>query len=304
MRFYLDNDTAISDHDVATAIMRHDLIPIPVTLELTVNATPNVRESLAVGRRIFSSAGVVFVIVKSQVMMGSKILDGYRTGAIHIIAVLDGCEALVHATKNAINLKNTSMTEIYRACGAKVGFGNDIQVDNFVCFKGMMASERIAWALQKEAACVMYDTKLHIRRIDELLATPSTVYDPSAVQWLSHAHTDGDISPHHLSVAQNGTDILGNTPHTGSMDYVPRCNERQLANLSKILIARGVIERSVDESLMAGKTLSINDETYLVVTSAIIYHSGAFGGGNQLSMKSWLYNLGNNDKHRQLIDTP
>ncbi|MDO4440594.1 MAG: hypothetical protein Q4B81_00240 [Moraxella sp.] len=306
MRFYLDNDEVILDHDVVSVVLRHDLVPIPVTLEMVVNAAPGIREHLGVGRTLTMATGLTLVIVKSEQYMGSKILDGYRTGAIVLTAVLSGCEQLVHVTQRAVNLKKASFAEIYRACGADVSFDTDIKVNQFVCFKGQMATHRISWALQKEAACIVYDVatrRLNVKRVSELLAQPATMYDPSSVHWLSHAHADGDIGAYHLSIDNDGTQIIGHTPDAGRMDYIPRCDARELTNLSRILVARGTIERAIDERLLAGKAVLINETTYLSVTSAISYQSGAFGGNTALSIKSWLYGLGDNNKQRQLADT-
>lgn len=305
MRFFLENDHAISDHDVVSAVLRYDLVPIPVTLELVVNAVPNVANMLDVGRMVTLANGIELVIVKAEQFIGNKILDGHRTGAIVVTAVLAGCERLIHVTTKAVNLKDASFNEIYRACGAKVSFSQDIKVGRFVCFKGQMATQRISWSLQKEASCIAYDIdsrSLQVCRIIDLLSQEPTIYDASAVQWLSHAHTDGDVATHHLSIDPNGTDIIGQTPMSGRMDYIPRCDAREINNLSRVLIVRGTIERAIDESLIAGRAVAINDNSYVVATSAIRYESGAFGGGSQLSIKSWLYNLGNGNQQRQIVD--
>lgn len=294
MRFYLDNDKPLSDHDVASSVLRYDLVPIPVTLEMTVNASPLALAHLGVGRTVYLADGTAFTIVKSQSYMGSKILDGNRTGAIAVTAVLSGCEALIHATPKAINIKDASFAEIYRACGAKVRFGSDMKVNDFVCFKGQMATTRIAWALQKEAACVFYDITDHtvkVKRINELMTQAPTIYDPTAVVWQSHAHAFGDIAPHHLSIDKDGTQIIGTSPDKGRMDYMPRCDHRELVNLSCVLMMRGTIQRAVDERLLASKLVSVSDKNYLVATSAICYQSGAFGGHSDLSIKAWLYSL-------------
>lgn len=289
MKFYID-DKPILDHDVATAILRMDLVPIPVTLELVVNATMN--DKMVLGGTIMSSMGIEFVIVKVEHYTGTKIMDGYRTGAMMITAVLAGCESLMHVTDRAIGLKDSSFAEIYRACGAKVKFAEDMPVDSFVCLKGQMASQRLAFALQKEGACVGYDMAskaLVVRRINQILTQEATLYDPSAVTWIDHAHTDCDMVPHLLSVDNNGSDIVGNIPAQGVIDYIPRCDARQLNNLANVLILRGIIERPIDERLLAGCVVRVDQDLYVSVTSAICYQSGAFGGDTQLSVKAWLY---------------
>lgn len=292
MIIYLQNNQQIAGNDLLAAILRVDLVPIPVTLELTLNASDMLKEQVVVGNKLLTANGIELQIVKVETMTSQVVKDGKRIGAMAVIAVLAGCEALINTTKKAVSHDGASFSEIYRSLGAKVKFGNDIKVNSFVCLKGQIPTKRIALALQKEACVLVYDipTKtLNVRRIQELLESKTaSVYDPSAVQWIANNQAIARQNTHYLSLDDNGSDVLGQVSDNKSIDYMPRCDNRELHNLKRILVTCGVIIRALDDKLVAGNVISVSGKNLVILTSAIRIDTGSMGGQSVMASKAWL----------------
>jgi hypothetical protein len=156
MNIQLADGSQIGGSDLVSAIYRTDLVPVPVTIELIVKADDRLHDLLVIGKTLFTPASISLTIVKSQVINEQSVKAGKRIAAIHVIAVLSGCEALLGVTKKAVSLTNTSFNEVYRALGAKVRIKRDIKIARFICLKGQMPTVAIALALQKEAAVICH----------------------------------------------------------------------------------------------------------------------------------------------------
>lgn len=292
MIIYLENNHQIAGNDLLSVILRYDLVPIPVTLEVTVNATNELKTQLAEGKLLTLGNGLTLKIVKSQNFDTQTIKDGHRIGSMAIIAVLAGCEPLLNATKKAVSLQSVSFSEIYRSLGAKVKIGNDIKVNSFICLKGQIPTKRIALALQKEGCVVVYNAEkkaIEIKRLQDLLSqSPSGVYDPSAVQWIENKQAITRQNTNYLSVDSNGSDIVGQVNDNKSVDYMPRCDTRELHNLKRILMTCGVMSRTLDSQLMAGNVISVGDKKLAILTTAISLDTGSMGGSSAIASKIWL----------------
>lgn len=295
MLIYLDNNQQISGSDLLSAILRYDLVPIPVTLELTVNATDTLKNELVVGKSLLLANGVELAIVKVQAFNNNAIKEGKRLGALAVIAVIAGCEPLLAVTKKATIRDSVNLSEIYRSLGAKARFLSDIKINRFVCLKGQMPTKAIALALQKESAVIVYDSELRgftVRRINELVNQQNpTLYDPSQVQWLSNPSMVSRLNTNFLSIDSNGSDVLGEVTSGKKVNYIPRVDNRELNNLKRILVTRGIITRPIDERLQAGKAVVVNGTQYVVLTSAIRFDTGALGGSAVTATKAWLANM-------------
>lgn len=289
MIIYTENNQEIGS-DLLSAILRHDLVPIPVSLEITCRATDELVQLLTIGKTLTLANGVALTIVKSQHFANHVIKDGKRTGSIAVIAILQGCESLVNVANKAVIHENVSFGEIYRSLGARLKVNGDIKVNSFVCLKGQLPTTRIALALQKEGAVVCYDLKsqsIHIKRLQDLFVGDAINYDPSNVQWLSSTQSDTLYNTYYLSL-DNTSSVVGQVNAGKNIDYIPRTDNRELQNLRRILITKGVIIRSIDERLSAGSLLSIDEQKYVVLTHAIRFDTGSMGGGAVMASKAWI----------------
>ena len=103
MIIYLENGNQIAGADLLSAILRHDLVPIPLSLEMTAHASDELKTYLQQGKKLTLGNGAEVVIVKSQAFKSQLVRDGKRSEAIAIVAVLSGCESLINATKKSCN---------------------------------------------------------------------------------------------------------------------------------------------------------------------------------------------------------
>lgn len=288
MNIQLEDGSSIGGGNLISAIYRTDLVPVPVTLELVVKADGRLHDLLLVDKTLTTPKGVSLTIVKSQVINEQSIKAGKRIAALHVIAVLSGCEALLGVTKKAVSLTNTSFNEVYRALGAKVRIKRDIKLASFVCLKGQMPTVAIAKALQKESAVIYSEQGLSVIRLNELMNGASTLFDKSAVQWIDHPNAIRHGNINYLSIDDNGSDILGTARAERSIEYYPRADNRELQNLRRILITKATITRQLDDRLDAGKLVVVDDKTLVILTGAHRFESGALGGPAVMATKAWL----------------
>lgn len=289
MNIQLEDGSSIGGGNLINAIYRTDLVPVPVTLELVVKAEDRLHELLLVDKTLTTPKGVSLTIVKSQIINEQSIKAGKRIAALHVIAVLSGCEVLLGVTKKAVSLTNTSFNEVYRALGAKVRIKRDIKLASFVCLKGQMPTVAIAKALQKESTVICHSEQgLSVIRLNELMIGEATLFDKSAVQWINHPNAIRHGNINYLSIDDNGSDILGTARSERSIEYYPRADTRELQNLRRILITKATITRQLDDRLGAGKLVVVDNKTLVVLTGAHRFESGALGGPAVMATKAWL----------------
>ncbi len=293
MNIQLEDGSSIGGGNLISAIYRTDLVPVPVTLELVVKADERLHDLLLVDKTLTTPKGVSLTIVKSQVINEQSIKAGKRIAALHVIAVLSGCEALLGVTKKAVSLTNTSFNEVYRALGAKVRIKRDIKLASFVCLKGQMPTVAIAKALQKESAVIYSEQGLSVIRLNELMNGAATLFDKSAVQWIDHPNAIRHGNINYLSIDDNGSDILGTARAERSIEYYPRADNRELQNLRRILITKATITRQLDDRLDAGKLIVVDNKTLVTLTAAHKFESGALGGPAVMATKAWLAQVEN-----------
>ena len=152
-------------------------------------------------------------------------------------------------------------------------------------------------ALQKEAATIVYDIEarvFNVVRLQDLFKNEAALYDPSNVHFFDHSQANTLLNTNYLSVDEDGTQILGQAGEFKNIDYMPRCDSRELLNLKRILITKGVIMRPMDDRLSAGKILLINEQKYVVLTNATRFDTGSFGGQAVMASKAWI---------AQMVDT-
>ena len=288
MNIQLEDGQSIAGGDLVSVIYRTDLVPIPISIEIIVKANDRLYELLAIGKQLLTPKAVPLVIVKSQVINEQSHKAGKRIAAIHVIAVIAGCEPLLGVTNKATSLKNTSFNEVYRSLGAKVRMTKDIKLGGFVCLKGRAPTTPIALALQKEAAVGVYNQGLSVIRLNELMSGDAVMFDKSAVQWINNPNAVRHGNANYFSIDDNGTDILGEARSERAIQYYPRADSRELQNLRRVLITQATITRQLDERLEAGKLVTINDKRLVVLTCAHRFDTGALGGQAVTATKAWL----------------
>lgn len=288
MNIYTDDNTPIGNR-LISAILRYDLVPVPVSLEAVIQSDGAIADKLTTGRRLRLENGISLTIVHARQETNPVIKDGKMMSSVFITAVLSGLVPLLDNTKRAVELGHTSIGQVYRALGAGVPFGADFGVKSFVCLAGQMPTQRIALALQKEAGVVRYkDGRLHAVTIDNLFKQPPHILADTAVQWIDNTQNTSQ-TPNYYSIGDDGSAILGRSVG-GRVGYLPDCDDRQLHNLKKVLVCRGVLYRAMVD-IPAGDVVQIDNKPYVVLTHALRIDTASVGGSPAMLSKLWLATL-------------
>jgi hypothetical protein len=286
--------TPISAADMISMTYRTDLIPVPANLELTTQSSADLTKRLIEGAKLFVGMNSIpMTIVKVQSYRSQTIRDGRAIGGINVVAVLTGCEALIKSTPKAIILKNTSLSEAYRACGATITFAQDIPLPAFTCLKGQKPTEEIARRMQSEGAFVHFNgSKIEVIRLSSLISADVMAhFDPSAVQFVDNPHVVNQQVPAAISVQSNAQIIAPSQQDNRPIVYRGRKDERELLNLERVLVTKAVLMRPLDERLKAGNSIAVGDRKMVILTSVHRCDTGALGGNSAMASKAWLAEL-------------
>ena len=284
----------ISGADLITATLRTDLVPVPVTLELVAASTPTLDKALVVGSELLvGELGISITLVKAIPVKTQVIKDGRRIGGIACTGVLTSCKKLREPVNNAINLTDTTFGGAIRASGATIAIADDLPLPRFVCLKGQTPSIQLAKYLQQEAAVITFRRgRLSILKVDSLLAAePIAKYDPSAVAWINNPTVHAAKTPSFVSIGTDGSTVEGeNTTPGKPVLYMPGVDTRQLKNLEKVLITRGIMLRPLDYKLQAGQVVQVGSKKLAILTSANHVNTSV-ASSSVMATKVWLVSL-------------
>ena len=293
----LSSNKVISASELIIATLRTDLVPVPVSIEFAVKHTKELEEQLIDGAEILvNDFPYSFEIVYSNPVKSQSIKDNARIGGISCIAVFKGCVKILENAKKAIILDQTSFNSAYRACGASnIRLGDDIPLPEFICLNGSLISKRLALYLQQEAAVFCYrDSKICVLKLDTIFKqAPVLKLDPSEVQWFNSKQIEKHQKSSYVSVDQDGSTFIGDDTTTKGQSIIQKAglDARQLKNLEKVLIPRGVVFRSLSLELKAGDVVEIDKKNYVFLTVAHQEETGAIGGNIGSMTKIWLASL-------------
>ena len=198
----------ISASELMLATLRTDLVPVPLSFEFSVKATPELEAQLKVGAEILvGNINQPLEIVLVQPIKSQTIKDDRRIGAISCIAVLSGCKKLLTHAERAAILEQTSFNSAIRACGTRnIRLGDDLPLPEFICLKGSLPTARLALYLQQEAAVICFrNNKLCVLKLDAIFKQePVMKLDSSEVHWLSSDQREKLQKSSYVSVEQDG----------------------------------------------------------------------------------------------------
>lgn len=293
----LATNKIISASELMIATLRTDLVPVPVSIEFAVKYTKELKELLVDGAEILvNDIPYSFEIVYSQPVKSQTIKDDSRIGAISCIAVFKGSKSILEQAKKAVILEQTSFNAAYRACGStNISLGDDVPLPEFICLKGYLISERLALYLQQEAAVICFkENKIRILKLDALFKQIAVLkLDPSEIQWFNSEQIEKYQKSSYVSVDQDGSTVIGDDTTTKgqSVVYKAGLDARQLKNLEKVLIPRGIVHRSLSLDLNGGDIVEVEQKKYVILTAAHETETGAIGGNVGSTTKLWLASL-------------
>lgn len=295
MRIVIEETGQVIGFDkLAKVNFRTDLIPVPANLEMVVKADAELEKRLKENAVIqVGDEQVRLTIIKVLHANTQTVIEDKRFKAISVIAVLAGCESLIDPLSKAVILPNASFASAYRACGCKLTFNKDIPIASFASAYGSIPTIEIATCLQEESAVIQFDgKKLNAHRLSELLAKdPVMLLDNGAISWINNTKVEQKQNPNYISVGEDGKTVEGVKRSNAPVKYYADTDARRLKNLTKVLITRGTVTRTMDLSIFAGDVVQVDDKKYLVLTASHLFNTGALGGGSAAASRFWLASL-------------
>jgi hypothetical protein len=291
MFIQLSDDTLLPSSHLLSAILRTDLVPVPVSLELEVRHDDELAKQLAEGQKIFvTGKAIELQIIKSHIKQSPQIPD---RGMIQVTAVLSSCVAIGYRRQKAVILKSNSLGAIYKACGAKVSIKNDFTVPLFVSFLGQVPSEMIAKVLQEEAAVVRLSGKqLDCLRLADLMKQAPKLSLPQGFgDQIVSGFLERHLVPSFYSTGDNRAVIKGNTKKVRAIQYTPRHSERAANNMTSALITKQVLNLSYNDDYQAGDVFNIGNTPMAIITAAHVYETENEGDGGNQYTRLWLGEL-------------
>lgn len=291
MFIQLSNDKLLPASHLLSAVLRTDLVPVPVSLELEVRHDDELAKQLAEGQKIFvTGKAVELQIIKSHIKQSPQIPD---RGMIQVTAVLSSCVAIGYRRQKAVILKSNSLGAIYKACGAKVSIKNDFTVPLFVSFLGQVPSEMIAKVLQEEAAVVRLSGKQLdcVRLADLMKQAPKLSLPQGFGEQIASGFLERHLVPSFYSTGDNRAVIKGNTKKVRAMQYTPRHSERAANNMTSALITKQVLNLSYNDDYQAGDVFTIGGVAMAIITAAHVYETENEGDGGNQYTRLWLGEL-------------
>ena len=145
-----NGDQRIRGDFIRRAVLRSDLVPIPLTLEAEIRVGTETAAEFDVGRSITTYDGDELEIIKSEHVQQARMQGDDLSGYVRLIATLKPVTPVAFIKPRAVIKHGASLTEVYRACGATLrGIEGDFPVPRFVCLAGEAHTYHIARALQE-----------------------------------------------------------------------------------------------------------------------------------------------------------
>lgn len=279
---------------IKRAVLRYDMTPVPATFEGEFRADSDMKKQLAEGKAI-NVNGDNFRIIKPVDGAGRDSQGTHDTGVMRITALLDACHAVTFVRDKSIIKENALLTEIYRASGATIKpVDNDFKAERFACPIGETPSFNIARVLQEEGGAVRWKNgKIKFFRLQDLFKQKAAMTLPdNANENVVSGFLERHQVPSFYSIDASGAIIYGNRSKARSAMFVPRKNQQQLINMSRVLVHRKESKISFNPGLFAGDLIDFGTVKLVVVTVAHVLESGTDGSGSNQYTKLWCSALG------------
>lgn len=296
--FYESNgeNIEISGGLIKKYIIRTDLVPIPMTIEIDIrNNDEDLINYLIEGNSISNEDGDQFTILKSELVRSANIQGDNLAQYVSIIAVLSEVVEAAYVRNNAITLNQTTLASIYRSIGCRIGkVSGDFNVPVFCCLSGDTPSFQIAAILQESGGVVFWKNGvLNFKPLAELFLQEKVADLPIlAAEDISSGFLERQEIPSFYSIDAQGKFIYGNVEKTRSARFVVNKDLITLRNMSTCLVLKQVSRISYNENIVAGDLVPVNaDESLVVITSATVFSMGIDGDTPQQYTKLWLGSL-------------
>lgn len=269
------------------AVLRSDLTPIPVTIEVTVRDTPDtasMREGAVfkAGRDLHE-----FLIVKrGGYTEDGNAQAGRNTGSRSYIGLLASCAPVADPLQRAVIRYGGTFGDAYRACGARAVIGSDIAIPVFVCLRGLTPSFEIAKALSESGGALVVNDKggIDFKRLADLVAQkPVAKLREDSAEQVQSGLLERHQVPFAFSTDRAGLFVFGRSDAGRGIVYRPRGTTDILNAMRTVPIVRRKVASGFAPHIRAGDCIDVGAGRYFVVTAAHAMETNATGDAAQTS---------------------
>ncbi len=297
MILFLAGNQQIRGDLIISAVLRHDLSPIPVTLEAEIRAgEEDMERRLAEGQLVTTGAGDALRIVKSVKLFSPAAQGERQMAAIRVTAMLDACHGVAFVRSRAIIKEGAALSAIYRAAGATLkAVDADFPAPRFYCPVGETPTFHIARVLQEEGGVVRWKSaRLQFVRLPDLFKQKPVIHLPN--------NTSDDVDsgflerhevPWFFSLDDAAGFVFGNREKPRSVRYTPFKNAQRLRNMTRCLVHRKTSKIDFSGQIVAGDLVNfVGGEPLCIITAAHVFEGAAdSGGGGRAYTRLWLGGL-------------
>lgn len=318
MYFYHDL-TPIPGDKIKRTVFRADLAPIPATLEIELRLDDGNRDYLKEGLDIYAGPDRAYRCVLAQLYRRNAEQTGRMLESMHMTCVQRELQPLTFVRERAVYLEDTTLTDIYRACGAQLAkpIIGDVAIPRFTCLIGDTPTFGVAKLFQEHRGVlrVNKDDDLEFMRLESLFEQkPSLVVPANVTEEIESGFIERHEIPWFFGIDETNAFIFGNTDKARHARYKHGSEEDVLRNMSRVLIQAKRLRIDYTVSLRAGDAAKIaggggvgndplpsndpvptwgddEEDIFTVLTSAGVYSSGTDGLPIEQYTRVWLGSL-------------
>lgn len=290
-----DQQNRIRGDFIKRAVLRTDLVPIPLTLEADIRLSADSADYLAAGKSIYTYAGDELEILKVDRHRQALALDNSPAGYVRLVAVLKAVAPVAYLRPQAVIKRGAPLSEVYRACGATLRrVEGDVAVPRFICLAGEVPTFHIARALQEAGGVVAWkDRRLVFSALPALWEQRPV---ESAVEGATEEVRSGFLERHTIpafySLTPEGGMVFGDTRKPRAARFHPGADELSLRAMSRCLVLTRVARLRYTLRVAAGDLVQMDTgEKLVAITVATVFQPGADGDEPLQFTKAWLGRL-------------
>ena len=295
MQLYYEKNKPIRGDFIRRAVLRSDLVPVPLTLEADIRADRESKGFFAVGKSVFTYQGDDLEIIKSEYLPTGNAQGQSEAAYVRIVAVLRQVKEVSFLKQRAIIKYNGTLASAYRSAGATLrGVQGDFAIPRFVCLAGEVPTYHIARALLEAGGVVRWKAgRLEFLPLAALFQQkPFDTIPGHSSDDVSSGFLERHEVPAFYSTDQNGGFVMGNNSKPRAIRYQPSANEATLRNMTSYLVHEKTTRYSYAPAISAGDVMAIHGgKPLVVITAASVFEAGADGSTPQQYTKLWLGRL-------------
>lgn len=291
--YFGDNgDLPIRGDFIRRAVLRSDLVPIPLTLEAEIRVGTETAQYFEVGRSITTYSGDQLEIIKSEYIQHARMQGSDLSGHVRLIATLKPVTPVAFIKSRAVIKHGATLAQVYCACGATLrGIEGDFAVPRFVCLAGEAHTYHIARALQEAGGVVRWrNGRLAFIPLGSLFnQTPVETIVDSASDDVESGFLERHDIPWFYSLDADGQFVHGNRTRARTARFQPGANLMTLRNMTGCLVLTKVTRLKYTQKIAAGDLIEVvGGEPLVVMTVANLFSPGSDGDAPEQYTRVWL----------------